>query len=103
MKTKEIMKLVEAEGWYEVSKVEIMVNINIRLKKDWLQIPVHRYDAENTFCAKCAKKHAKTCVDFDDYAAMPIVNSPRMGVCGYEGGTIDKKRDRVFIKNKKQS
>lgn len=45
------------------------------------------------FCAACAKKHAKTCSDFADYAAMPVVNSPRMGVCAYDGGTIDKERD----------
>jgi len=48
------------------------------------------------FCDKCAKKHAKTCSDFADYASMPVVNSPRMGVCGYEGGLIDKERDGVF-------
>ena len=48
------------------------------------------------FCGKCAKKHAKTCSDFADYASMPVVNSPRMGVCGYEGGVIDKERDGVF-------
>jgi hypothetical protein len=29
---------------------------------------------------------------------MPIVNSPRMGVCGYEGGTIDKERDGIYGK-----
>ncbi|HET8828522.1 MAG TPA: hypothetical protein VFM79_04240 [Pelobium sp.] len=51
------------------------------------------YTDEVLFCKKCAKKHTKTCDDFADYAAMPIVNSPRMGVCGYEGGSIDKKRD----------
>lgn len=51
------------------------------------------WEGESMFCEKCAKKHAKTCEDFEDYAAMPIVNSPRMGVCGYEGGTIDTKRD----------
>lgn len=45
------------------------------------------------FCGACAKKHAKTCSDFADYAAMPVVNSPRMGVCAYDGGTIDKERD----------
>ena len=33
------------------------------------------------------------CSDFDDYASMPVVNSPRMGVCGYEGGSIDLERD----------
>ena len=53
---------------------------------------------ENAFCKKCAKQHAKTCSDFADYAAMPIVNSPRMGVCAYEGGSIDKKRDGIFVK-----
>ena len=52
----------------------------------------------NTFCNKCAKQHAKTCEDFADYSAMPVVNSPRMGVCAYEGGTIDKKRDGIFVK-----
>lgn len=51
---------------------------------------------EGLFCAKCAKKHARTCDDFADYSAMRVVNSPRMGVCGYEGGVIDKKRDGVF-------
>jgi len=54
------------------------------------------YDGEAEFCDKCAPKHAKTCEDFDDYASMPIVNSPRMGVCGYNGGVIDKERDGVY-------
>ena len=48
---------------------------------------------ENCFCDACAKKHAKKCPDFADYAAMRVVNSPRMGVCAYEGGDIDKGRD----------
>ena len=50
-------------------------------------------DQETMFCAACAKKHAKTCDDFADYAAMPVVNSPRMGVCAYTGGQIDTERD----------
>ena len=41
---------------------------------------------------KCAKKHKKTCSDFSDFE-MPIVNSPRMGVCAYSGGSIDTKGD----------
>ena len=45
------------------------------------------------FCDKCAEKHAEECEDFADYAAIPVVNSPRMGVCGYMGGTIDMERD----------
>jgi hypothetical protein len=53
------------------------------------------YEEEAVFCDKCAKKHAKQCGDFDDYASMPVVNSPRMGVCGYTGGSIDTERDGV--------
>ena len=53
---------------------------------------------ESMFCKKCAKKHGKTCSAFDDYAAMPVVNSPRIGVCAYDGGSIDKKRDGIFVK-----
>ena len=54
------------------------------------------YDEDSAFCDKCAKKHAKACPDFADYASMPVVNSPRMSVCGYKGGTIDKERDGVY-------
>ena len=51
------------------------------------------YDEDAEFCEKCAKKHEKMCNDFADYAAMPVVNSPRMGICGYKGGSIDTERD----------
>jgi hypothetical protein len=51
------------------------------------------YDEDAEFCDKCAKRHAKKCEDFADYASLPVVNSPRMGVCGYEGGIIDMERD----------
>jgi len=50
-------------------------------------------EAESMFCPACARKHARKCDDFADYAAMPVVNSPRMGVCDYTGGLIDKERD----------
>lgn len=56
------------------------------------------YEDEGLFCKKCAKKHEKECEDFADYSALPVVNSPRMGVCAYDGGMIDKKRDGVFQK-----
>jgi hypothetical protein len=46
----------------------------------------------NMFCDKCAKKHAKTCPDFED-CALPVVNSPRLGICTYAGGWIDTERD----------
>ena len=54
------------------------------------------YQKEANFCVKCAKKHEKECDDFTDYASMPVVNSPRWGVCGYEGGSIDVERDGPF-------
>lgn len=56
----------------------------------------HHWEEDSLFCPKCAKKHAKKCPDFGDYAAMPVVNSPRMGVCGYEGGTVDIERDGIY-------
>jgi|SRR6218665_72665 len=59
-----------------------------------------RYDGGG-FCKKCEKKHAKACGDYSDYAAMPMVNSPRMGVCGYEGGRIDKERDGAFKRKRR--
>ena len=59
---------------------------------------IHNYDEDSLFCDKCGKKHKKSCPDFDDYAGLPVVNSPRMGVCAYEEGTIDRERDGVFVK-----
>ena len=57
------------------------------------------YGDESVFCKKCAKKHTKTCEDFADYAAMPLVNSPRIRVCAYEGGAIDIARARIAKPN----
>lgn len=54
------------------------------------------YEGEGMLCKTCAAKHKKTCDDFADYAALPVVNSPRMGTCAYEGGSIDVKRDGVW-------
>ncbi|MBA4411182.1 MAG: hypothetical protein Q8S54_17020 [Bacteroidota bacterium] len=45
------------------------------------------------FCEPCSTKHEEVCDDFSDYSCMPVVNSPRMGECGYTGGTIDIERD----------
>lgn len=58
----------------------------------------HGWNEDSLFCGKCGIKHAKTCEDFEDYSAMPVVNSPRMGVCAYDGGVIDKERDGIFMK-----
>ena len=57
------------------------------------------YDMNAFFCNSCAKKHARECSDFDDYANLPVVNSPRMGECGYAGGQIDLERDGVYRKS----
>jgi hypothetical protein len=59
---------------------------------------VHDWEDDSHFCDQCAKKHAEICSDFKDYASMPVVNSPRMGVCGYTGGMIDTERDGIFVK-----
>jgi hypothetical protein len=61
---------------------------------------VHNWGEDSLFCDKCAKKHAKKCPDFEEYASMPVVNSPRMGVCAYTGGVVDEERDGVFLKTK---
>jgi len=54
------------------------------------------WDKYAFYCEKCSEKHAKKCEDFADYASMKVVNSPRMGQCGYEGGSIDLERDGTY-------
>jgi hypothetical protein len=56
------------------------------------------YEGPAFYCAACSVKHAEKCEDFEDYAKMPIVNSPRMGECGYTGGIIDTERDGTYKK-----
>jgi len=58
--------------------------------------PYCNYQEYAFYCSACAKKHAETCDDFVEDEALPVVNSPRMGVCGYTGGDIDKERDGVY-------
>ena len=59
---------------------------------------VHLHEGSPAFfCDGCAEEHEKVCEDFADYAHFPVVNSPRMGVCAYDGGTIDKRRDGVYV------
>jgi hypothetical protein len=58
----------------------------------------HEWGEDSLFCDKCGKKHGKKCSDFEEYASMPVVNSPRVGVCAYMGGNIDIERDGVFVK-----
>ena len=53
-------------------------------------------DCYSFFCEKCAALHEEECAAFTDYSQMRVVNSPRMGVCGYEGGHIDIERDGIY-------
>ena len=48
------------------------------------------------FCGKCSVLHEEECEAFANYSQMTVVNSPRMGVCGYEGGRIDLERDGIL-------
>ena len=54
---------------------------------------IHDWEA---FCEDCIPIHEEECEGFTDYASLPVVNSPRMGECGYTGGSIDVERDGVF-------
>lgn len=39
----------------------------------------------DTTCSDCSKNHSCAVKEDDTYMMMPLVNSPRTGVCGYEG------------------
>ena len=51
------------------------------------------------FCDSCSVEHENICEDFTDYSCLPVVNSPRIGECGYTGGRIDLERDGAYRKN----
>jgi hypothetical protein len=86
------------EGIQLLSRNELLELIcHLCNKKLATQICSVHYDEDHLFCEKCSKKHAKECEDAE-YALMPIVNSPRFGVCGYKGGMIDTARDAPFQK-----
>jgi hypothetical protein len=58
------------------------------------------WEQDAYYCTTCAKKHDAICEDFEDYARVRIVNSPRMGECGYEGGSYDLARDGSYKERK---
>lgn len=64
-------------------------------KKPAIEMCTVHWGDNNFFCEDCGEIHKEECEDFEDYA-MPVVNSPRMGVCAYTGGTIDTERDGVY-------
>ncbi|GJM32098.1 MAG: hypothetical protein DHS20C18_10990 [Saprospiraceae bacterium] len=62
-------------------------------KKPAVQVcTAHWGEDDAYFCEYCAEKHEVECEE-GEYSMFPIVNSPRMGVCGYTGGMIDVERD----------
>lgn len=52
----------------------------------------HWGDEAQYFCEKCAQLHEKQCAEAE-YSMSIFYNSPRSGVCAYEGGQIDTERD----------
>jgi hypothetical protein len=90
VETKEGIKLLSRN-----EPLEIMCAICKKEPANYL-CGTHLYEGNALFCKKCAKKHEKECSDFADYAAMPVVNSPRCGVCAYSGGNIDRERDGIY-------
>jgi len=55
-------------------------------------------DKYSFFCQDCSEKHSENCQKYD-YGYSPVVNSPRMGECGYMGGSIDLERDGYYKEN----
>jgi len=77
----------EFEGTLKKGKVEILVrNEAPRIKCNQCEKPATTictdclYDDQGWLCDDCARKH-----DCDEEMFLPLVNSPRTGVCGYEG------------------
>ncbi|MEI6767285.1 MAG: hypothetical protein WCM76_16765 [Bacteroidota bacterium] len=59
--------------------------------------PIHYHEEDNgRFCHLCSITHERECLNYNEDFMLPVVNSPRMGVCGYEGGNIDKERDKPY-------
>jgi len=77
----------EVEGTLKKGKVEILVrNEAPRIKCNQCEKPATTicvdciYDNQGWLCDDCAGKHG-----CDEDMFLPLVNSPRTGVCGYEG------------------
>lgn len=54
----------------------------------------HDWGEPSHFCEECSENHETTCEEAE-YSMVNLVNSPRSGVCGYNGGTIDTARDTL--------
>lgn len=75
----------------------LKIKCNICGKKPAVLIcPNCVYEGNGFLCQECSEKHAEICEDYDEEYLLPVVNSPRMGVCGYTGGSIDLERDGVY-------
>jgi hypothetical protein len=52
----------------------------------------HNVEDESVICAECVDDPDNM---VDESMLLPICNSPRTGVCGYEGGTFDSEEDEI--------
>jgi len=60
------------------------IRCNCGEKAKWV-CPICLVEMENCyFCEKCVRDHKCS-----EEMLLPVVNSPRCGVCGYEGGKYD--------------
>ncbi len=63
--------------------------VKILARNDIPEMPCSKCDAPAThFCAECWEFYCKKCLlkhDCGDEMALPVVNSPRMGICAYDG------------------
>ena len=65
----------------------------IKCKKNPAETLVINYDdrPDEVFCKSCFEEFEPD--EDDETYPFPLVNSPRLGVCAYEGGVIDLERD----------
>ena len=89
---------ITKEGIILLSRNEPPKYICSNCKKEPAEVLCSVCWEDNTFCKSCKETHAKECEDFADYSEMDLVNSPRAGVCAYDGGSIDTERDGVWKK-----
>ncbi len=89
------LSLLKETEEYENKPIEILIrNKNIEIKCSYCDntaveiCPYCINESEGLLCEECAKTHK--CVEEEgDEILMPLVNSPRAGVCGYYGYDIE--------------
>ena len=73
----------------KVARIQIVFGECRNNKAKWVNPQAYYYDESPFWCEKCLEKYD---VDDEEYFEpeifLPICNSPRMGVCGYDGSRI---------------